>query len=222
MPDPTTFPSLPNPLADDETAVIQRYVQTARDLAASAVVNATNEGVFVDIEDRTDIEHVVARLGQRDRQTGFAVLLRHCDSQQEKASFPRVANILWLASQGAEDDARDERLRVLAAWRKAVGRLHGKSLNQLLRDKLVADEGMRILDFQEPDAPQFLLSAFDYGDLLHWDRQRSVVAEWEQDDFTGADRRRAFLDVAVALAHVYIGFAELARSAADVRSSPPP
>ena len=100
------------------------------------------------------------------------------------------------------------------AWRSAARRLHTKSLNQLIRDKLVAEERLRAFRYDEEHTPAELLRIYDYGDLIHWDRERSPeLAAFEQDPFTASDRRLAFLDAASGLAHLYIGFAELARAA---------
>jgi hypothetical protein len=212
LPDPREFPALGGPLPDEEQEVVNRYVRTARDLAGSGVLNAAGEGLTVQLEDETDAEHVKLKLSERDRQVGFAALLRHCDSKNERASFPSVADILWRATE-RESGVQSERQEVLKAWRRAVGKLHGKSMDQLLREKLADEEGMGVLAYEEVDSPNLLLSAFDYGDLLHWDRKRAVVAEWEQDEFLGGERRLAFLTAAAALAHVYIGFAVLAETA---------
>jgi hypothetical protein len=67
----------------------------------------------------------------------------------------------------------------------------------------------------------YLLSLYTYGDLIHWDSDKSaVVAEFERDPYIESDRRLAYLDAASGLAHLYIGFAELARVA--VGPVPPP
>jgi hypothetical protein len=214
--DPREFPPLTEALDTDETAVVERYVRTARDLARSGVVNATGEGIEVRIADVTDEEDITLQLSDRDRQFGFAVLLRHAHSPNERAAFHKVANILWRAADGETDQHRDHRQHLLKQWRKAVGHLQQKSLNQLLREKLADEEGFEVLAYDEPDSPSFLLSAFDYGDLLHWDSKRDVVSAWEEEEFTGGDRRLAFLSAAAALAHVYIGFALLAETATDI------
>jgi hypothetical protein len=212
--DPRSFPSLAIPLPADDQSVVDRYVRTARGLASSGVLNAADEGMQVKIEDDTDIEHVIVTLSEKDRQVGFATMVRQCDSEKERARFGRVADILWMASERAKDENVEVRQDALERWRLAVRRLQAKSLNQLLRDKL-KEEDMQILAYQEEHSPRFLLSAFEYGDLIHWDKNRVVVANWEQDEYTGGDRRMAFLAAAAALAHVYIGFAVLAETATN-------
>jgi hypothetical protein len=89
-----------------------------------------------------------------------------------------------------------------------------RSLNQLIRDKLVADEGLQALAYDEEHSPAYLLRLYNYGDLIHRDSGKSaVVAEFERDPYIESDRRLAYLDAASGLAHLYIGFAELARAA---------
>jgi len=218
LPDPGAFPRLSGALDSGDSEVVQRYIATATDLARSAVLNAVDEGMHVDIEDDTDREQVALRLAERDQQIGFAALLRHCDSTKERASFGRVANILWKATEtsGVEDRdpaARAVALNTLKAWRRAVGRLHARSLNQLLRDRLATDEQLAVLALDEEHSPNHLLSVYDYGDLLHWDSKRENLAAWNDDDYRSAERRLTFLACACALAHAYIGFAVLARAA---------
>jgi hypothetical protein len=102
----------------------------------------------------------------------------------------------------------------LKAWRSAAATLHRKSLNQLIRDKLVVEEQLPAFAYDEEHAPVDLLRIYNYGDLIHWDTERSgELAALECDPFTASDRRLAFLDGASGLAHLYIGFAELARAA---------
>jgi len=219
LPDPSTFPAFEAPLPPKEQDVVDRYVRTARDLARSGVLNAADEGLAVRLEDETDIEHVTVKLTERDREVGFAALLRHCDSQNEPAWFGRVADVLWQATEREGSEHEDQRKSILKVWRQVVGKLHAKSLNQILREKLADAEGMGVLAYDEGHSPTFLLSVFDYGDLLHWDKKRHVVAGWEEDEYVGGERRLAFLAAAAALAHVYIGFAVLADTAIH-RESP--
>lgn len=176
--------------------------------------NSVNDQVRVAIDDETDEGSVTARFSQRDSQAGFAVLLRQCHSETEPARFGRVADILWQANERDQDASYDQRRTVLHQWRRTAGRLQQKSLDQLMREKMASEEGMKILDYPEEHTPAYLLSAFNYGDLLHWDhRRRAAVAGWQSDDYEGPRTRLAFLASAAALAHVYVGFGELASTA---------
>lgn len=214
LPDPRAFARLAAPLSTEHQRVVDRYVECARDLAASGVVNSIGGGINVDIADSGTGEELTLAFPEKDRQIGFSTLLRQCDSPSEQAPFKRVADILWQASQASPDGGeRDTRPQILAGWRRAAGRLHARSLNQLVREKLAREEHLEILDYEEEHTPNFLLSAFQYGDLIHWDEKRSVLEAWEQDGYTASHRRLAFLAAAVAIAHIYIGFAVLAEAA---------
>jgi hypothetical protein len=63
------------------------------------------------------------------------------------------------------------------------------------------------------DHPPSYVSAYNYGELIHWERGRETLAAWQQDPFDEAHTRRAFLEAATGLAYVYIGFSEVVRTA---------
>jgi hypothetical protein len=223
LPDPRTFPALPKALAEPEATIVRRYIETSSHLAESALLNSVGEGVIVKIDDDTDEEHVFPSLPARDIQVGFVALLRQCDSQGELASFQKVRNALWVANASEAGIEADERRATLAAWKRAMDQAHQRSVNQLLRDKLVNEEGLGVFDFKEPDSPAHLLSAFNYGDLIHWGTKATVVQQWERtDEFTAAERRMQFLSAAVGIAHLHIGFAEIARAAISEPAPAPP
>jgi hypothetical protein len=215
LPDPRRFPPLPDVLSPDERVTVERYVRVAAELAGSGLLNALREGFNVRMpEGPYGPEEVERNFSRTDLQVGFAGLLRQCDSTKERASFHGVRGILTRKAKAVHDDAREMRLAHLKAWRDAVKKLRLKSLNQLIRDKLVADEGLLAFAYKEEHSPGYLLSLYNYGDLIHWDSDKSaVVAGFEHDPFIESDRRLAYLDAASGLAHVYIGFAELARAA---------
>lgn len=210
--DPASFPPLTQTLDAESRKAIHRYVGTAEDLARSTVLNALDNRLTVREDDATGAELIESTFSAKDAQLGFAGLLRQMDIGKEQASYERVAGILWQAAEAATDHYRQERLDVLKSWSMAIKRLHGKSLNQLLRERFV-EEGALVLDYDEPDSPEFLLSSFNYGDLLHWGLKRETIAKWEEDEFAHNDRRLAFLLAAAGLAHLYIGFGILARAA---------
>jgi hypothetical protein len=215
LPDPRSFPPFPDVLTHEERTVVERYVQVAAHLAGSGLLNALSEGF--NIRQREGLggpEEVTPNFSRADLQAGFAVFLRQCDAD-ERASFHRVRGILDRVAAAINDAFQGARLARLKAWRSAAAALHKKSLNQLIRDKLLADEQLRAFAYEEENTPAELLRIYDYGDLLHWDSERSAeLAAFERDTFVASDRRLAFLDGASGLAHLYVGFAELARSAA--------
>lgn len=215
LPDPRAFPPLPDTVTDDERAIVERYVHVAGELATSGLLNALSEGFNVQMPDGPKgPEEVERNFSRTDLQAGFAALLRQCDLN-ERASFHRVRAILNGRAQQTYDDSRNERIAQLRVWRDAGRALRAKSLNQLIREKLAADEGLGAFTYNEEHTPEALLRIYNYGDLIHWDSDDSgsIVARFERDPFTESDRRLAFLEGASGLAHLYIGFAELARTA---------
>jgi hypothetical protein len=94
LPDPRAFGRPAAPLSAEARQVVERYVQCARDLAASAVLNAAGGGMNVEVADSGTGEELTVAFPERDRQVGFSTLLRQCDSSSERAPFTRVANIL--------------------------------------------------------------------------------------------------------------------------------
>lgn len=228
LPDPRSVPPLPDELSPHERVIVERYVRVAGELAGSGLLNALREGFNVQIpQGPYGPEEIEREFSRTDLQVGFAGLLRQCDSTQERASFHGVRGILTQKANAVHDVMREMRLAHLKAWRDAAKTLRLKSLNQLIRDKLVADEGLQAFAYNEEHSPEYLLSLYNYGDLIHWDSDKSaVVTEFERDPYIESDRRLAYLDAASGLAHLYIGFAELARAAvggtlpAKARSGP--
>lgn len=210
--DPRSFPPLPDVLLPEERTIIERYVRVACDLAASGLLNALAEGFNVRMPDGVaGPEEIEPGFSRADLQAGFAALLRQCDSPKEPGRFDRAWSILRAKAESVQDETRGARLAQLQAWSAAVKKLRAKSLNQLLRDKL-GREGLRAFEYQEEHSPRQLMSLYNYGDLLHWDDKKNpVLAQFEADPYVASDRRLAYLDAASGLAHVYIGFAELAR-----------
>src|SRR5512132_1213635 len=141
--DPRRFPPLPDELSPDERVTVERYVHIAAELAGSGLLNALREGFNVRMpEGPYGPEEVRPDFSRIDLQVGFAGLLRQCDSTKERASFHGVRGILMRKADTVHDDAKEMRLAYLKAWRDAAKTLRLKSLNQLIRDKLVADEGL--------------------------------------------------------------------------------
>ena len=213
--DPRRFPPLPDVLSPHERVTVERYVRVAGELAGSGLLNALREGFNVRMpEGPYGPEEIEREFSRTDLQVGFAGLLRQCDSTKERASFQGVRGILTQRADAVRDDMREGRLAHLKAWRDAAKKLRLKSLNQLIRDRLVADEGLHAFAYDEEQSPEHLLGLYNYGDLIHWDSDKSaIVAEFERDPYIESDRRLAYLDAASGLAHLYIGFAELARTA---------
>jgi hypothetical protein len=209
LPDPRETPQLPVPLTADELEAASRFVEMSDNLATSALLNSASS-ITVQPSSFGDDTVTMVNFPPFDIQAGFATTLRHSDDPNELASYSRVKNSLAVACQRASDTQATRRGRAVTEWGRAVKCLHRKSLEQLLRERLVSEEGLSGFDFEELYPPRQLLQMFNYGDLIHWTQAETVrtdgpafLAKWQRFEF--------FL-AAAGLAHIYIGFGELTRA----------
>lgn len=205
--DPRSITPFPVPLDDEHRTAAERFIGTTRQLAASTLLNSMS-GVTVYQEHPGNDPVTTVDFPPFDLQAGFAVTLRQCDDPSEPASFSQVKNALALACKQATDANASARVATVEAWGRATKRLQGRSVEQLVRDRFVSEEGWRGFDFTEAHSPRQLVKMFNYGDLIHWNAKTDVragtpefLAVWQQYEFFAA---------AVGLAHIYIGFGELA------------
>jgi hypothetical protein len=209
--DPRLAPALPSPLPPEDLERVERFVSTSRDLAQSGVVSSVG-GAKISIDDATGQESVVADFPRRDLQAGFTTFLRQCQGPKDEARFDAVYRQLERAAAGASDTRAKERLRQLDVWRGVVNAARKKSLNQLVRDRLVAEEDWKIWDYQEPVRPEEIVRRLNYGDLIHWGKTRDMIAKPSEDESEAAMQRTEFFNAALGLAHISIGFGEFARA----------
>ena len=214
--DPRTFPRLPQEPSGEDMVTFRRYLSAAEDLAESQLF-CGSDGYTVRWRAATDTaeesEEIEPRFTSKEITRGFSVLLRQFDSNGERASFQRVSGLLRKLSGEMIDGHEGRRCEQIDAWRKAQGTLRGTDLRQLTTRKIAP--GMEIPK-QHP--PTYYLSAYNYGELIHWDSGRETVAAWEKDPFHQAHERMAFLEAATGLAYVYIGFSEVVRAAVNATS----
>ncbi len=208
--DPDSFPSLSVTPETVDMELFQRYIAAAEEMAESELLCADDE-VTVHFGKEQE-EHIEAIETSKEITRGFTTLLRQFDAKEEPASFQVVSGRLRKLSMKTTDGSADLRSAEIDAWRKAQARLHGTELRRLVRRKVDPE-----LEFGSDHSPTYLLSAYRYGDLIHWDSKREVVATWEKDPFHKHRARMFFLEAAAGLAHLYIGFGELVRVAISER-----
>ena len=211
LPNPSAFPPLPEPFPDVEATRAARFVYVTESLAASAAVSSPG-GITMSPAFHGEEEIIQTDFPPVDAQVGFAGLLRQCHNASEPASFKHVHNALWLAASSAQDQEAPERITAIKDWHRAIKSLRRNSLDQLIRDKLVREEGCGIFAWQEEMSPEQLLRTFNYGDLIHWGDGR-VSLSTSDDEFAVVYQRYEFLRAGLGLAHIYIGFGELVRAA---------
>jgi len=215
LPNPTTFPPLATPPTARDAAVLSRYLKMADEMAESETLSSDAE-VKVHIPD--DGAQGVERLERNDFPSkestrGFTTLFRQLDSHREPAGFNKAQRALRHADAAAPDDRSDERLAQLSAWGKARGCLCGTNLKVLVGQRL-RDQGRMpgAIPGEEGLSPQQLISAYQYGDLIHWSDDSKLVAV-ASDPFLQEWQEMEFLVAVTGLIHLYLGFSLLVQAA---------
>jgi hypothetical protein len=141
---------------------------------------------------------------------GFSVLLRQFHSHKELACFNAAQAILRGMNDRAQDDGMDARLEQLDAWGKAERRLRAYPLKVLVGQRLrEEDRWSGPVPGEVGVTPELLMSVFNYGENIHWRKQRHRLAEWREDDFNSASKCIGFLEASAGLAHLYLGFSRV-------------
>jgi len=161
-------------LSDAQQAIVNRFIQTTQDLASSTLLNSSAALTVRSGKGGKYESHQVA-LVARDAEVGFTALLRQCDRSEESASFSKVMTILQAACDVASDEGAARRAERLKEWGRVIKRLHRKSPDQLVRDRLVRDEGLQAFAYDEPHTPKWLIEIYNYGDNIHWAEHRGTA-----------------------------------------------
>jgi hypothetical protein len=211
LPPPATFRGLPTPPGGTDLGALRRYVEAAEEMAGSALLGGGDRVTLREDPDGTP--RVDTNFSTNEVTRGFTTLFRQFDSKKERASFLQAQRILR-AANSTTDDGTDDRTAQLQAWGKARGHLRGQNLRVRVGQKMREEDGF-------PDeipgeaglSPEQLISAYNYGDLIHWGDQAGVIQAAAGDPFHQALQRMAFLDAVAGLAHLYLGFSLVIRAA---------
>jgi hypothetical protein len=217
LPNPSSFPRLPNLPSQEDAAVLRRYLLAAEDLASSTILSSKSF-VRVTMPTMDDDPQVQSEFSSAEVTRGFTVLFRQFHSNKEDASFIAARRVLRAANEAAADEYMEERKQHLTAWSKARASLLGENLRVRVGQRLQADGRMPPgeLPGQSSDrvlGPEQLISAYQYGDLIHWGSKRRILETAGTDPFEEAWQRMLFLDAVGGLAHLYLGFALLLEAA---------
>ena len=198
--------------------VLRRYVETARLLAKSTVVNGS-DGVDVNFTrgegDRWH-ERVEASFSSPDAIAGFSAYFRQLYAPKEKASFDKAMTMMTRGVRKPDTRQSQE----LQQWGRAAKVLRSRPILQLLLEKLAATGEWPALDESDRRAfasenPERIISEYLYGEHLHWGRHAQTLETRKSSEFQDAWMRIAFLEAAKALSHLYFGFAVLVETAIE-------
>jgi hypothetical protein len=188
LPSPYDFPP---PLNLAQTEALHRYCDAARDMAGSAcLAHASSVSIEVRRDDEgRQVEMVFFDFPPSEVVRGFVALFRQFYSDSELASFGKVRNELMISSKDASDADASRRLAELKAWGKTHSRLLAYNLLELVGQRLVSEGRFSADGIPSGGKPREIISAFAYGDHLHWGDKREVVSRWEADQFFGSAGR---------------------------------
>ena len=206
LPSPYDFPAPPG-LLDAE--FLHRYCDAAREMASSACL-AYPSSVSVEAHRDNDghwVEMVSSDFPSSEVVRGFIALFRQFYSDGELASFAKVRNALIISATEASDSDASRRMAELRTWGKAHSRLLAYNLMELVGQRLIDEGRLGPEGIPSGGKPKEIISAFAYGDQLHWGDQREVVSRWEADQFFGPWNRMHLLEITAGLAYFYMGFA---------------
>ncbi len=211
LPDPRSFPPLVE-MSNDEARVLDRYVHSVRELA---------DGSFLTFPIRLTIRFNQSDVWVENQNfptnevvRGFSVMFRQIYSDDEHASFNKVARILGKVNHAAGDGHADLRIDHLKAWRRASGMMRANHLKVLVGRKQEDEHSISWGTLpQEDHSPAQIISQYNYGDDIHWGKHRDAVAAFNSDPAFSANRRLDFFDAVEHLAHLYLGFGVLVKAA---------
>jgi hypothetical protein len=151
-----------------------------------------------------------------DALTGFVAIFRQFYSQKEPASFGKVRGVLVKAVRETlgEGDAFDQ----LKLWQKAHADMRGRSLNVLVARQAWPNKTEIADDY--PPYPEELISLLMYGDLIHFGHKRNELSVRRSTPWDDAWLHWRLADAIGPLAHLYIGFSGIVRSAMGCSSAP--
>ena len=221
---PTRRRSLHSPvqtLTGDDSRVVGRYIDKAKELAASVMLTA-DDGIRISWDAASGGEPTVTQMRRTapDIETGFVAIFRQFYLHNEHASYARVRRILHDHASATTDASAADRLEELKRWSEAIKRSNQRSLRRsvLLRAIEVGDwreSAESVGTFPDSEPPKALIDRYLNTDRLHWDSEKAMEVESRPVDSLrdGGIERLDFIDGAVGLSHLYIGVAELMRRA---------
>jgi len=210
LPPGSTFPMLPRSVGEEDARLLRRYVSTTQELAGSSALNQRGVGYKVEFEP-SGMASVDSSLPSAESVRAVAVLFRQLYANEEPASYERISGLLRKHVEGDHDDEAPIRRATLDAWREAQAKLRAHWLERLVirKGQELGRIPPEVAHQQEPYSPEQVLSAYFYGEHIHWDRRSVQVEAWAKNPLDDARHRLLFLQAIGQLSSLYIGFAAL-------------
>lgn len=206
--DPSTFP--PIGLTDgEEIAALTRYATTARRLAATTLLSASEQATIrVRNTPSGQVESVETQFSAHDSTVGFSAMFRQFFSDSEPASFSTVRNIIGRRNHHLADANRNTRETLLKEWRSAHAKLLNSPLSTIALRRHFDEMGATSTPVRGEGgrSPRETIQIFNYGDLIHWGEHQAAHDALGVSEVDAALSRMEFLESIVGLSHLYLGF----------------
>ncbi|MDJ0363350.1 hypothetical protein [Rhodococcus sp. H29-C3] len=211
---PRDFPSFMTALTAEELRSLRRFVTVAETVAPYTLVSHRGGFTMNIANGEATHETVVA---DDEVIVGFSVRFRQLhQSSAGDPDFSTVSNILEKHARTQTDSSTQERLDILAKWRKGRAKLMNRNLKNIVAHMvLAADNCPNPADHANYEGliPTELISLFNYGELIHFGKHSAEYEELAEDDFSHDHKQHAFMVSMLGLIHLYFGYAELIRKA---------
>jgi hypothetical protein len=216
LPHPHEIAPLTQPLGDREQEVVRRFRRQVGDLVESMVFQHASSYTLTITRNEADElqESVVESFPPRENLRGLAAAFRQVYSDGEPASFHACQGIFAQAVRAQRDPFTEERMAYVSGYGRIHGLLKNKSTKTLYMNKIYemklggwpSDDGVNL-------TPELLISIYNYGDLIHWDKRATELATMEWSDANAAVMRMEWLEAMDGFIALYIAYAEMLRTA---------
>lgn len=175
LPDPRAFPTFAQEIDPDDRRVLERFIQSARELAAYSVMSASDSVVF---KAENGGETYTATFSPSESIRGTATLFRQLYAKSDDhGNYQNVVGLvsrLHRADRGPNHDLRQD---ILAPWRRAHGRLLQQRIEAIV-GRMAANDYAGTPDSApvpfENLRPTEMISKYFYGDLVHRNLSRRM------------------------------------------------
>lgn len=210
LPDPALVPELE--LSGHERALLKRFAATCRQLSSYSAFADRGGSLKIVMEDGQWSVH--PDLPRHESFSGLSATFRQLHNDGEEASYRKVYSILGKASGRLPNDVSLSSRGVLKKWNSARQSLNQSMLETLVCEKVLGSadrKGQKVT--MEGIRPDELIKTFNYGDSLHWGKEKERLAELTADPAQEAFHRFFVTDAMITLGHFYFGFSVVASSA---------
>ncbi len=212
LPDPADFPPLTRKIDPEDARSLIRFVQVCAKTARYTVVSHKG-GISMHSENG---ETKMTFEQTEDEETvGFSVRFRQLHSSSAgDPDFSKVANILAKYIREEDDGRSEERMAIVAQWRRARAALMSRPLQNINCRTVLEKDGCPPDKIEEHEMygdvnPAEIINLFNYGELIHFGKHSEDYEALAIDPEREAIQHHNFMVAMLGLVHLYFGFSRL-------------